>query len=126
MILPEELLLRIVHYTDKLPPGHSMTKSPKGATMPHLRMLVLLTILVVLTVVAVILNFSTTNVSAYGSIVSGGGSLLAVIWFTASFWNQTRQLNEQRVQFAAQFHHLQESSRRDSLLMAKGILKAAE
>ncbi len=94
--------------------------------MPNLRLLVLLTILVVLTVVAVIVNFKTNDVSAYGSIVSAGGSLLAVIWFTASPWYQARQLNEQRAQFAAQFHHLQESSRRDSLLMAKGILEAAE
>jgi hypothetical protein len=80
----------------------------------------------VLTVVAVIVNFSTNKVSAYGSIVSAGGSLLAVIWFTASLWYQARQLNEQRTQFAAQFQHLQESSRRDALQMAKGILEAAE
>lgn len=64
--------------------------------------------------------------SALGSIVSGGGSLLAVLWFSAGLRYQANQLEEQRKQFTVQFHHLQESSRRDALLVAKGILEKAE
>lgn len=66
------------------------------------------------------------RLSALGSIVSGGGSLLAVLWFSAGLRYQANQLAEQRKQFTAQFHQMQESSRRDALLVAKGILEKAE
>lgn len=70
--------------------------------------------------------FSANDLAGYGSMLSAGGSLLAVIWFSASLWYQARQLNEQRTQFLAEFKQLQESNRRDSLVTAKSILDAAE
>lgn len=94
--------------------------------VPNIRLLVLLTILVVVAVVGAIMNIDANNLSGYGSIIAAGSGLLAVIWFTASLWYQSRQLKEQRTQFLAQFQHQQESSRRDSLLTAKNILDAAE
>lgn len=94
--------------------------------MPNIRLLVLLTILVVVAVVAAIIDIGANDLSGYGSIIAAGSGLLAVIWFTASLWYQARQLKEQKTQFLAQFQHLQESSRRDSLLTAKNILDAAE
>lgn len=66
------------------------------------------------------------RLSALGGILSGAGSLLAVLWFSAGLRYQSTQLEEQRKQFAAQFDHLRETSRRDALLLAKGILDKAE
>lgn len=66
------------------------------------------------------------RLSALGSIISGAGSLLAVLWFSAGLRYQSKQLDEQRKQFAAQFEHLEETSRRDALMLAKGILDRAE
>jgi len=77
-------------------------------------------------VVAALTNFSANDLSGYGSIIAAGGGLIAVIWFTASLWYQSMQLKDQKTHFLAQFQHLQESSRRDSLLTAKNILDAAE
>ena len=94
--------------------------------MPGLRILILLTILVVEAVLAAKVNFNADELSGYGSILSAGASLLAVIWFSAGLWYQARQLNEQRTQFLAEFRQLQESNRRDSLLTAKRVLDAAE
>lgn len=59
-------------------------------------------------------------------MLSGAGSLLAVLWFSAGLRYQSTQLEEQRKQFAAQFDHLKETSRRDALLLAKGILEGSE
>ncbi len=66
------------------------------------------------------------SLSALGSILSGAAGLLAVIWFSASLRYQGKQLKEQREQFASQFLQLEETSRRDALLLAKGILDRAE
>lgn len=66
------------------------------------------------------------RLAALGSVVSGAAGLLAVIWFSAGLRYQSTQLEEQRKQFEAQFHHLQETSRRDALLLAKDILDKAE
>ncbi len=66
------------------------------------------------------------RLSALGSIISGAGSLLAVVWFSAGLRYQSKQLDEQRKQFAAQFEYLQETSRRDALMLAKDILDRAE
>lgn len=66
------------------------------------------------------------RLSALGGILSGVGSILAVIWFSAGLSYQARQLREQQQQFAAQFAFLRESSRRDALLLAQGILEKAE
>ena len=94
--------------------------------MPNKWILIPLSILVVLATGAAMYSLSDTQLSSYGSMVAAAGSLLAVIWFTGSLWYQARQLNEQRTQFLAEFRHLQESSRQDSLLTAKSILDAAE
>lgn len=94
--------------------------------MPSVRLLVLLTVLVVVAVIAALLYFNANDLSGYGSIISAGGGLLAVIWFSASLWYQSEQLKDQKVQFSAQFKHLEQASHRDSLLTAKSILDAAE
>jgi len=91
-----------------------------------MRLLIFLTMLVVVAVIAAVANCNANDLSGYGSIISAGAGLLAVIWFSASLWYQARQLKEQREQFLAQFKQLQESNRRDSLLTAKNILDAAE
>lgn len=94
--------------------------------MPKTWIPIVATTVVAAVVIAAIAFIEPANLGAYGAIVSGGGSLLAVVWFSASLWNQSQQLQEQREQFAAQFSHLKESSRRDALLMAKRILDEVE
>lgn len=94
--------------------------------MPNIRLLSLVTIFVILVVAAAIYHLPPNDLSGYGSIASAGGSMLAVIWFSGSLWYQSTQLKEQRAQFQAQFRHLQEASRRDSLMLAKSILERAE
>ncbi len=88
--------------------------------------MILLSILVVVAVIFAITTFNAEDLSGYGSVVAAGSGLLAVIWFTASLWYQSKQLKEQKSQFLLQFQQLQESNRRDSLLTAKNILDAAE
>ena len=90
------------------------------------RILVAISIAIALTIAAAVGFLDDDRLSALGSIVSGGGSLLAVLWFSAGLRYQANQLAEQRKQFTAQFHQMQESSRRDALLVAKGILEKAE
>jgi hypothetical protein len=90
------------------------------------RLLIALT-LAVAAVVGVSIRFlDPERLSAFGGILSGAGSLLAVLWFSASLRYQATQLEEQRKQFAVQFQFLQESSRRDALVVAKDILERAE
>lgn len=90
------------------------------------RLLVVLTFAVAALVLVSIRFLDYERLSALGSILSGAGSLLAVLWFSASLRYQARQLEEQRKQFEDQFQFLQESSRRDALLVAKDILERAE
>ena len=78
-----------------------------------------LSVLVLVVVFVLIKFFEEYQISAYGSIIAGAGSLLAVIWFTASLWYQSVQLNEQRIQFSTEFRALKEASRRECLVMAK-------
>lgn len=92
----------------------------------QLRFLVALSIVVGLIVIISIRILTPDELSAFGSILGGGGSLLAVLWFSVGLRYQAHQIEEQRKQFDAQFKHLQESTRRDSLLMAKDILEKAE
>jgi hypothetical protein len=94
--------------------------------MPNKWILILLSSLVALATGVAIYTLSDSQLSSYGTMVAAAGSVLAVIWFTGSLWYQARQLNEQRIQFLAEFKTLQESTRRDSLLTAKSILDAAE
>jgi len=86
--------------------------------MPQ-RLLFLLTGLIALATALAICLLAPERLSALGSILAAAGSLLAVIWFSASLWYQSRQLQEQRQQFALQFEHLKETSRRDALILAK-------
>ncbi len=90
------------------------------------RILILLTVLVFVAVTAAMFTLNTNDLSGYGSIAQAGGSVLAVVWFSAGLWYQAKQLQEQREQFAAQFMHLQESSRRDALQTARNILDDCE
>lgn len=90
------------------------------------RTLVSLSVVVAIVVGLSIRLLDHERLSALGSILSGAAGLLAVIWFSAGLRYQSTQLEEQRKQFAAQFHQLQETSRRDALLLAKGILDKAE
>ena len=91
-----------------------------------IRNLVALTVAVAVVVAVSIRVLSPDQLSAFGSILSGGGSLLAVLWFSAGLRYQANQIEEQRKQFEAQFKYLQESSRRDALMVAKDILEKAE
>lgn len=90
------------------------------------RILASLTAAVAVLVFASIYLLDPEKLGALGSILSGAGGLLAVIWFSAGLRYQSRQLQDQRAQFAAQFEHLQETSRRDALLLCKSILDKAE
>ncbi|MDZ4298992.1 MAG: hypothetical protein U0998_06105 [Moraxellaceae bacterium] len=101
--------------------------------MGVVRILILLSVLVVVATAASISTFTPNDLSGYGSVVAAAGSLLAVIWFSASLWlqrvqlrEQQVQLEEQRLQFTREFSQLQETSRREAILMAKSILDAAE
>jgi hypothetical protein len=90
------------------------------------RYLVLLSLAITVIVAVSIRFLDPERLSAFGQIVSGGGSLLAVLWFSAGLRYQSKQIEEQRTQFKIQFDHLLETSRRDALLVAKGILDRAE
>jgi hypothetical protein len=90
------------------------------------RILIGLTIVVAVVVGLSIRLLDPEELSALGSILAGAGGLLAVIWFSAGLRYQSKQLEEQRSQFVAQFHHLQETNRRDALVLAKEILDKAE
>ena len=94
--------------------------------MPSKRLLILLSSLVVTATGAAMYRLSDVQLSSYGSIVAGAGSLLAVIWFTGSLWYQSQQLLEQRTQFLAEFKQLREDGRRNALLLARDILITAE
>jgi hypothetical protein len=93
--------------------------------MPYRLLLSISGIIAVATAIT-IARLTPESLSAIGSIVAAAGSLLAIVWFSASLWCQSRQLQEQRQQFSVQFEHLIETSRRDALLMAKSILDKAE
>lgn len=90
------------------------------------RLLIVLSLAVAALAGAAIGFLDHERLSALGSMVSGAGSLLAVLWFSASLRYQAKQLEEQRKQFTSQFHFLQESSKRDALVVAKDILERAE
>jgi hypothetical protein len=64
--------------------------------------------------------------SALGSLFAAAGGILAVIWFSASLYNQSQQLKEQREQFLENFRQLREDARMNALDLAKDILSQAE
>lgn len=101
--------------------------------MPNIRLLSLASILVFALVAFALKTYSPSDLSGYGGIISAGGSLLAVTWFSAGLWYQSQQLNEQRtqlneqrIQFLAEFKHLQNENHRESLQLAKTILETSE
>jgi len=94
--------------------------------MPGKWILIGLSVLIVLGTAIAIYYFNDVQLTAYGTIVAAAGSLLAVIWFSASLWYQSIQLEEQRMQFLEEFKQLREEGRRDALLLARDILNAAE
>lgn len=91
-----------------------------------LKYLAYLTIFIFLLIIAALLCLSENKLSAYGSIISAGGSLLAVVWFSAGLLYQSTQLKEQRTQFLAEFRHSHADGRRNALLLARDILADAE
>lgn len=91
-----------------------------------IRYLTALTIALALAVAIAIRLLDHERLSALGGILGGAGSLLAVLWFSAGLRYQSRQLEDQREQFTAQFQYLKESSRRDALLLVREILERAE
>ena len=60
------------------------------------------------------------------SLVGTTASILAVVWFTSTLIYQSRQLTEQRQQFALTYDQAKRDSRRDALVVVDGILRDAE
>lgn len=87
---------------------------------------VVLTILVVGGGLCMAICSKPVYFSALGSLVGGVAGLLAVIWFSASLFYQSRQLREQREQFLENFRCIREDARRNALVLAKDILGRAE
>ncbi len=98
----------------------------KATIFPITRLLILLTILVVLIAIAAVMYLPSEKYSALGDLFSAVGSVLAVIWFSAGLFYQSKQLEEQREQFQAEFRHLREEAQRDALTFCKEILRDAE
>lgn len=94
--------------------------------MPLNRILIILSAFVLIALVVGILTLNNEKCTSIGTMVSAAGSLLAVIWFSGSLWYQSKQLNEQRIQFTHEFKQLKEEGRRNALLLAKDILETAE
>lgn len=90
------------------------------------RFLILLSIFVIVLAIAATFYFSTEYLSALGSLFGAAAGMLAVIWFSASLYNQSLQLKEQRQQFLENFKQLREDNRRNSLIVVKDILNRAE
>ena len=90
------------------------------------RALICITLLLFASVALATIFLDPERLSALGGILSGAGSLLAVLWFSAGLRYQSRQLEEQRKQFAAQFQFLRESSRREALRATKEVLRETE
>jgi hypothetical protein len=64
--------------------------------------------------------------SAVGSIFGAVGSMLVVIWFSASLYYQSLQLKEQRQQFLEEFKQLREDTHISALTFSKDMLREAE
>ena len=94
--------------------------------MKKYRLLILITIIVFLVGVSVIIHFSDTRASSIGSVAGACGSILAVVWFFAALKSQSKQLENQKEQFLAEFQTLREGARREALIFARDILKDAE
>jgi hypothetical protein len=89
-------------------------------------LLLLLSCIVLLAAIYAALYFPADQSSAIGALFGAAGSILAVIWFSAALYYQSKQLQEQREQFQAEFKHLREEAHRNALTFAKDILSDAE
>jgi hypothetical protein len=96
------------------------------ATLPQKRILVLSTVAIVLLAIAAVVNLPSNEYSALGDLFSAVGSIIAVLWFSAALFYQSKQLEEQREQFQAEFKHVRAGARRDALSVCKDILREAE
>jgi hypothetical protein len=90
------------------------------------------TAIIVLSVAAIMISAYvalTVPNEKYSPIVSLVGTtvnILAVVWFTSTLIYQSRQLTEQRQQFALTYDQAKRDSRRDALVVVDGILRDAE
>lgn len=89
-------------------------------------LLISVTIAVVVAGVCVLLCASDTKALTIGSVAGACGGILAVVWFFAALKSQSKQLENQKEQFLAEFQTLREGARRDALMFARDILKEAE
>jgi hypothetical protein len=96
------------------------------ASVPYKHFLVLLTVVLIGAAISTALFLPASQYDAIGSLVGGVGSLLAVIWFTASLFYQSVQLEEQRKQFSIQFNQSREEARRAALAFSQAILRDSE
>jgi len=94
--------------------------------MPQKRLLLLLSAVLLLLATGIIVWCSDERSSAIGSVFGAAGAILAVVWFSAGLYYQSRQLAEQRQQFSENFKQLREDNRRNALLLVKDILVRAE
>jgi hypothetical protein len=92
----------------------------------NLSIIITLCVFVIIATVSALLFINEKQLSSYGSIISAGGSLLAVILFSANLMQQTKQIKEQNTQFLQEFKHLREDGRRNALIMCKDILDTTE
>ena len=60
------------------------------------------------------------------SLVAAVSNFLAVVWFTSTLLYQSRQLREQREQFAVNLDQMHRDAQRNSIVVAQSILKDAE
>jgi hypothetical protein len=106
--------------------------------------LLVLTIVILVAAVCVVLWFPPEHSSAIGSIFGAAAGMLAVLWFSASLYYQSRQMKEQREQFLISFEHqsrqteeqrkqflenfkqLREDNRRNALTLVRDLLSRAE
>lgn len=89
-------------------------------------LLILLSIIVISLAICAMIFLPPSDYSAVGSLFGAVGGILAVIWFSASLYYQSLQLNEQRQQFLEEFKQLREDARRSALSLSKDILREAE
>jgi hypothetical protein len=77
-------------------------------------------------VVYVAAKVPSQDYAPVAGLVGTASTLLAAIWFTATLIYQSRQLAEQRQQFALSFEQSRRDARREALVVADGILRDGE
>ena len=82
---------------------------------------ILISLFVIITTVFVITYYNKDDIIIYSQILSAPISLIAVILFYVSLKSQTKQIEEQQIQFFKQFEQSKKTSRRDAFLKADDI-----